>query len=85
MVRDLVDDVVLVSEGAIARAMRFAFVHDRQVLEGAGAVGIAAVLEGRLAGSAGPVAVVCSGGNIGAERFLGIIAEAARERGEDGE
>ncbi len=76
MVGELVDDVVLVSEDAIARAMRFAFLHERQVLEGGAAVGIAALLEGALPRLEGPTAVVCSGGNIDAERFLTVIAGA---------
>ncbi|MEJ2357697.1 MAG: hydroxyectoine utilization dehydratase EutB [Deinococcales bacterium] len=73
MVAELVDDVVLVSEEAIARAMRFAFLRERQVLEGGAAVGIAALLEGALPRVEGPTAVVCSGGNIAPERFLDII------------
>lgn len=83
MVGELVDDVVLVSEEAIARAMRFGFLQERQVLEGAAAVGIAALLEGALPEMEGPTAVVCSGGNIDPERFLAIIggAEAPAEPG----
>jgi threonine dehydratase len=77
MVAELVDDVVLVGEAAIARAMRFAFVQERQVLEGGGAVGVAALLEEALPPTAGPTAVVCSGGNIDPERFLSVIGEAA--------
>jgi threonine dehydratase len=41
----LVDDVLLVSEGAIKRAMRLAFHEAGLVVEPAGAVGIAAVIE----------------------------------------
>lgn len=81
----LVDEVVLVGEEAIARAMRFAFVRERQVLEGAAAVGIAALLEEKVRPSEGPAAVVCSGGNIAAARFLDIIGRAGEpgERGEE--
>ncbi len=74
---ELADDVVLVSEDAIARAMRFAFEHDRQVLEGAGAVAVAALLEGTVRPEGGPAVAVCSGGNIAMERFLGVIEGAA--------
>ncbi len=76
LVRELVDEVVLVSEAAIARAMRFAFEHDRQVLEGAGAVGIAALLEGAIRPPEGATVVVCSGGNVGADAFLRVLADA---------
>lgn len=62
LVRDLVDDVVLVGEPAIWDAMRFAFDEHRIVLEGAAAVGIAALLTG-VVEPRGPTVVVCSGGN----------------------
>lgn len=62
LVRDLVDDVVLVDEQAIWDAMRFAFDEHRLVLEGAAAVGIAALLSGAVEPT-GPTVVVCSGGN----------------------
>ncbi len=83
MVAEFVDDVVLVGEEAIARAMRFAFVQERQVLEGGGAVGIAALLEGALPRMAGPTAVVCSGGNIDPERFLDVIGSVGSADDED--
>ncbi|MBW3604093.1 MAG: pyridoxal-phosphate dependent enzyme [Actinobacteria bacterium] len=58
----LVDDVVLVTEQQIWDAMRFVLHHHRVVLEGGGAVGVAALLAGRLA-APGPVVVVASGAN----------------------
>jgi len=42
------------------------------VVEGAGAVGIAALLEGKVGGS-GPVAVVLSGGNIDASTLITVM------------
>jgi threonine dehydratase len=62
LVRDLVDEVVLVPEQDIWDGMRFALDHHRIVLEGAAAVGIAALLAGRVE-APGPVTVICSGGN----------------------
>ena len=41
MVRDLVDEVVLVSESEIAAAMRSLFLQEGWVAEGAGAIGVA--------------------------------------------
>lgn len=58
----LLDDIVLVDEQQIWDAMRLAFDEHRLVLEGGGAVGIAAVLAGRVTAE-GPVAVICSGAN----------------------
>lgn len=59
----LVDDVVLVSDDSIARALLVATERLKLVLEPAGAVGIAAVLEGAL-DLAPPTIVILSGGNI---------------------
>ena len=64
MCHALLDDVVLLSEAEIAAGMRHAYAQEREVIEGAGAVGIAALLAGRLGGLEGPVAVVLSGRNV---------------------
>ncbi|WP_052522679.1 hydroxyectoine utilization dehydratase EutB [Ensifer sp. BR816] len=64
MCRDLLDDVVLLSEAEIAAGILHAYQHEREVVEGAGAVGIAALLANKIADIAGPVAVVLSGRNI---------------------
>ncbi|AGS24500.1 hydroxyectoine utilization dehydratase EutB [Rhizobium etli] len=63
MCRALLDDVVLVNESEIAAGIRHAYEFEREVVEGAGAVGIAALLSGKVS-SQGPVAVVLSGRNI---------------------
>ncbi len=63
MVRDLVDDIVLVSEAEIARGIRHCYWHERQIVEGSGAVGVAALLAGKVR-AAGPVVALTSGGNI---------------------
>lgn len=60
--RDLVDDVVLLDEGEIGDAMGFAFGAHRLILEGGGAVGIGAILAGKVDRSE-KTAVVCSGAN----------------------
>ena len=62
MVRDLVDELLLVSEEEIADAIRHAYFEERQVIEGSGAVGIAALLAGKVR-RPGVTAVVVSGGN----------------------
>ena len=63
MVRDLVDDLLLVSEEQIADAIRHAYFDERQVIEGSGAVGIAALRAGAVR-RPGITAVVVSGCNI---------------------
>jgi len=63
MVRDLVDDMVLVSETQIARAIRHAYWKERQIIEGSGSVAIAAMVAGLITGD-GPIVLLVSGGNI---------------------
>lgn len=63
MVRDLVDDIVLVNELKIAEAIRHAYWHERQIIEGSGSVGIAALLSGKIRPSGTTVCLI-SGGNI---------------------
>ncbi|HDL86334.1 MAG TPA: hydroxyectoine utilization dehydratase EutB [Candidatus Acetothermia bacterium] len=72
-----VDDAVLVSEAEIARAMRFALEEDHLVVEGSGAVGIAALLHDKVAKLKGPVVAVLSGGNVD----LGVLLEIANQHG----
>jgi threonine dehydratase len=75
IVQRLVDEIVLVTEDEIAAGMRHVLSEHRVVLEGAGAVGIAALLSGRIEAPDGPVVVVCSG----AAAELATIAELASQ------
>lgn len=76
MVRDLVDDLVLVSEAEIAQAIRHAYWQERQIIEGSGAVGVAALQAGRIA-DPGVAVVVLSGGNIDMDLHHRIIGGEA--------
>jgi threonine dehydratase len=70
-----VDDVVVVPEDGVAEAMVFLLERAKLVVEGAGAVGVAALLEAALpAPAAGVTAVILSGGNVDA----GLLAHVAR-------
>jgi threonine dehydratase len=64
----VVDDVVLVSEESIGEAMVNLLRRERMVVEGSGAVGVAALLSGRVAAS-GTVCVVLTGSNVDGERL----------------
>ncbi|MEJ2471852.1 MAG: hydroxyectoine utilization dehydratase EutB [Desulfuromonadales bacterium] len=64
LVRDLVDEVVLVTEDDIADGLFYAFDTLRLVVEGAGVVGLSALLAERLATPGERIAVVISGGNV---------------------
>jgi threonine dehydratase len=78
MVRELVDEIVLLEEAEIAAAVRHAYWREQEVVEGSGAVGIGALLAGKLR-PRGPTAVVVSGRNIdmGLHHRL-VSGEAAR-------
>jgi threonine dehydratase len=75
MVRDLVDDVVLVPEEEIAAAMRALFFEEGWVAEGGGAIGVALLKEPHLALLGSRVAIVISGKNIDMHRFHAIVGE----------
>lgn len=71
--RDLLDEVVLVSEEEIYHAMQALFFEDRIVAEGACVVGIAAVLAGKIKFQPGPIATIITGRNLNMEMFLSIM------------
>lgn len=77
MVKQLVDEIVLVSEEEIARAVAFAFVEYGGVIEPSGAVTIAAALRGF--GGEKPRVAIVSGGNIRPEVHARIVADYAGE------
>ena len=66
------DDVVEVESEKIAQAIVLLLERTKLVVEGAGAVGIAALLGGKVDG-AGPAAVVVSGGNIDASTLITVL------------
>ena len=76
MCRALLDEVVLVEDAEIAAGIRHAFLSEGEVVEGAGAVGIAALLAGKIT-PVGATAIVVSGHNIDGARHRRIVAEAA--------
>jgi threonine dehydratase len=57
-----IDRAVLVTEKEIAQAMNWGFFQERLVLEGSGAVGISALLSGKVKPT-GPTVLIISGGN----------------------
>jgi threonine dehydratase len=63
MCRDLLDEVVLLSEVEIAQGVRHLYAQEREIAEGAGAIGIAALVAGKVS-SNGPIVALVSGRNI---------------------
>jgi threonine dehydratase len=76
----LADGVVLLDEASIARGIVFAYREERLVIEGAAAVGIAAILDGRIDATCdakrGPIVLVVSGSNIDMDLHRRLILEA---------
>jgi len=68
----LLDDMIDVADEQISEAIVLLLERTKLVVEGAGAVGVAAVLSGKIAGT-GPVAVVLSGGNIDATLLISVM------------
>jgi threonine dehydratase len=64
MIREYADDTILVSEEEIAEAMAFALQEHHLVVEGGGAVGIAALMSEKVQEMGNHVAVVLSGSNV---------------------
>jgi threonine dehydratase len=75
LVRQWLDDVVVVPEDDVAEAIVLCMERAKLVVEGAGAVGVAALLGGQTrAASSGTTCVILSGGNVDA----GLLATVAR-------
>jgi threonine dehydratase len=72
MIQQYVDDTVLVSEEEIAAAMAFTFKQHHLVVEGGGAVGIAAILHSKVERLGKQVVVVVSGGNVDTSLLMQI-------------
>jgi threonine dehydratase len=76
MTRDLIDKALLLDEDAIARGIVHAYRHERLVVEGAAAVGIAALLDRRLTDGEvkrGPLVIVVTGANIDIDQHRRLV------------
>jgi threonine dehydratase len=73
--RDLIDDVVLVSEAEIEDAIVALLGDDQVVAEASGAVGVAAIRSGKCRPGSRPVVAIVTGGNIDAS-VLGRLLTA---------
>ncbi|MBP2292860.1 hydroxyectoine utilization dehydratase EutB [Azospirillum rugosum] len=72
----LLDGVVLLTEAEIAAGIRHAYTREQEIVEGAGAVGIAALLAGKIPekiGLRGPTVALLSGRNIDMDLHRRIV------------
>jgi threonine dehydratase len=74
LTRQFVDQIVLVDEAAVAAAMRWLLADAGWLVEGGGAVGVAALQSGQIAPSAeGATVIVVSGGNVDIEKVRAVL------------
>jgi len=82
LTKQYVDEIALVDEAEIAQAVLLLLEREKTVVEGAGAVGVAALLHHRFADLEGKrVAVVLSGGNIDVNLISRIIEHGLVQTG----
>ena len=68
------DGIAVVPESAIASAIAMLWIEEGLKVEGAGAVGVAALLAGRLEAEPFPLVIVVSGGNIDAAVHARVLS-----------
>jgi threonine dehydratase len=81
LLRELLDGVETVSEEQIAGAMVFLAEDAKLVAEGAGAVAVAALLDGHLAPVAGTTVAIVSGGNVDSGLLASLLLRHETEEG----
>ena len=74
LTKELVDDIVLVTEKEIAEGIHYAYWHESQIVEGAGAVAIASLLNNKFSPKGPSLALMC-GRNINIEKHFSLISE----------
>jgi threonine dehydratase len=80
LIQEYVDEVVTVTEDDIARALLVLLERAKQVVEPAGAVGVAAILAGKVP-AAGPTVTILSGGNIDPLLLQRVVAHGLSASG----
>ena len=76
VVKELVEDVIGVTDDEMLSAMALLFERQKLVVEPSGSSALAAVLSGRVDVRGMRVGVVLSGGNIAVDRFVSLLADA---------
>ena len=81
LVERWLDGVVVVTEDEVGDAMADLLAEAKLVVEGAGAVGVAALAAGRIAAGAGTTAIVLSGGNLDETTLAAISRRSGARQG----
>ncbi|HET6682266.1 MAG TPA: threonine ammonia-lyase [Gaiella sp.] len=72
ILRDLLDDLVVVDDEEISEAIVLLLERSKLVVEGAGAAPVAAILAGRVGGE-GPACAILAGGNVDATTLSSVV------------
>jgi threonine dehydratase len=80
LLEDLLDDIVSVTDEEISEAIVLLLERAKLVVEGAGAVGVAALLAGK-AGGSGTAVPILSGGNIDATMLISVMRHGLTSAG----
>ncbi|HEV3056712.1 MAG TPA: threonine/serine dehydratase [Vicinamibacterales bacterium] len=83
MIQRFVDDIATVTEDDITQAIVGLVESEHLIVEGAGAVGVAALLTGRALSRSGRMAVVLSGSNIDGVRLARLLAGRSEGKGSE--
>jgi threonine dehydratase len=80
ILEDVLDDLVSVNDDEITEAILLLLERSKLVVEGAGAVGVAALLSGK-AGGEGPAVAILSGGNIDPTVLISVMRHGLTSAG----
>jgi threonine dehydratase len=78
---DLLDDRISVTDDEICQAIVLLLERSKLVVEGAGAVGVAALLSGKAGGGDAPAVAILSGGNIDATVLISVMRHGLTSAG----
>ncbi len=81
VVKDLVDQMVTLTEEEISNAIEFLQEKGKIVAEGAGACGMAAILAKKVNVKGKKVAIIISGGNIDPDKFISVNETVLNKQG----
>jgi len=81
LLEDLLDDIVHVSDDEISEAIVLLLERAKLTVEGAGAVGVAALLSGKAGAGSGTAVPILSGGNIDATMLISVMRHGLTSAG----
>ena len=81
IIKELVDETVVVKESSIEQAISMFLLNDKTLVEGAGALGLAAVLESKDRKKSDDIGVIACGGNLDSRVLSSLLMrELARKK-----